>query len=96
MFKWDGSKWIKLETMVDGKDSGYSYFEAKSDTFSSFAIVGLKGNDVATASKIAAGVTDMAGTAQAADAAQAEKSPGFGFAFVIIAFCAVHMFGHRK
>lgn len=96
MFKWDGSKWIKLETMVDGKDSGYSYFEAKTDSFSSFAIVGLKGNDVATASMFAAGVTDIAGTAQAADAAQAEKSPGFGFAFVIIAFCTFYMFGHRK
>ncbi|MDP3104923.1 MAG: PGF-pre-PGF domain-containing protein [Candidatus Methanoperedens sp.] len=96
MFKWDGSNWIKLETMVDGKDSVYSYFEAKTYSFSSFAIVGLKGNDAATASKVAAGVTDLAGTAQAADAAQAEKSPGFGFASVIVAFCAFYIFWHRN
>jgi len=94
MFKWDGSKWIKLETIVDGKDSVYSYFEAKTDSFSSFAIVGLKGNDAA--STFAAGVTDRAGPAQAAESPQAERSPGFDVALMITAIYAVYQSGRRK
>jgi hypothetical protein len=42
MLKWDGSKWIELETRMKNKDDSFTYLEAKTDTFSSFAIVGLK------------------------------------------------------
>ena len=95
MFNWDGSRWIKLETMVDGKDSVYSYFEAKTDSFSGFAIAGLKGKDAATASTFAAGATDRAGITQAAESTQAEKSPGFDVAIMITALYAVCRSGRR-
>jgi len=96
MFKWDGSKWINLETIVDVKDSGYSYFEAKTDSFSSFAIVGLKGNDPETTSKFVAEVTEIAGASQATEAIHVEKSPGFDVALMITAVYAVHLSGRRK
>ncbi|MCX9084121.1 MAG: S-layer protein domain-containing protein [Candidatus Methanoperedens sp.] len=42
LVKWDGSQWIKLETSESAKDDTDTYFEAKTQTFSSFAIIGLK------------------------------------------------------
>ncbi len=96
MFKWNGSVWIKLETRMDGNDGGYSYFEAKTDSFSGFAIVGLKGNDAATALKPAAGINDITGTSQATDAAQAKKSPGFEVTIMITVVYIVYLFGRKN
>ncbi len=42
MVKWDGSKWIDRETTEKSKDGSFTYFEAKTDSFSSFAITGTK------------------------------------------------------
>ncbi|MBU4221783.1 MAG: PGF-pre-PGF domain-containing protein [Euryarchaeota archaeon] len=47
MLKWDGTQWTQLETTQKTKDNTYTYFEAKTDTFSSFAISGVKGGVVA-------------------------------------------------
>ena len=41
MIRWDGRKWNQLETSEKSKDSTYIYFEAKTDSFSSFAITGI-------------------------------------------------------
>ncbi len=43
MLKWDGSKWIQLDLAKIKKDSTHTYFEAKTDTFSHFAVSGVKG-----------------------------------------------------
>jgi len=48
MVKWDGSKWIQIETAQMKKDDKYTYFESKTDTFSVFAITGSKTEAVAT------------------------------------------------
>jgi len=42
LVKWDGSKWITLETSEKMKDSTNTYLEGKTDSFSSFAITGMK------------------------------------------------------
>jgi PGF-pre-PGF domain-containing protein len=42
MVKWNGSAWMKLETSESAKDDTYTYFDAKTQTFSSFAIISLK------------------------------------------------------
>ena len=39
LVKWDGSKWIQLETKLVSKDDTNTYFEGKTDSFSPFAIV---------------------------------------------------------
>ncbi|MGB8216013.1 MAG: PGF-pre-PGF domain-containing protein [Candidatus Methanoperedens sp.] len=49
MIKWDGSKWVQIETAEKTMNSTYTYYEAKTDSFSSFAITGLKGVVVPTA-----------------------------------------------
>lgn len=38
MIKWDGSKWNTLETTEKNKGGTFTYYEAKTDSFSSFAI----------------------------------------------------------
>ncbi len=42
MIKWDGRKWIQLETKEKSRDGTYRYYEAKTTEFSPFAITGLK------------------------------------------------------
>ncbi len=42
MLHWDGSQWTPLETAQTTKDDTYTYYEAKTNAFSPFAIVGLK------------------------------------------------------
>ena len=42
MVRWDGSKWDPVETSEETKDITYTYFEAKTYSFSSFAITGMK------------------------------------------------------
>ena len=42
LLRWDGSKWITLETSEKAKDSIYTYFEANTNSFSPFAITALK------------------------------------------------------
>jgi PGF-pre-PGF domain-containing protein len=48
MVRWDGSKWDQLETLEKTKDSTYIYFEAKSNSFSSFAITGIEKKETLT------------------------------------------------
>ncbi|MCX9009629.1 MAG: PGF-pre-PGF domain-containing protein [Candidatus Methanoperedens sp.] len=43
LVKWDGSKWSQLETIEKIRDGNYTYFEAKTDSFSHFAITGSSG-----------------------------------------------------
>jgi len=42
LLRWDGSKWVTLETSEISKDSTFTYFEANTDSFSPFAITSLK------------------------------------------------------
>lgn len=49
MLKWDGSKWAQLDTTRISGDASYVYYEASTDTFSHFAISGVKGASVPAA-----------------------------------------------
>jgi len=42
MMRWDGSQWISLETKHLGKDGNFVYYEAQTNSFSPFAIGGVK------------------------------------------------------
>jgi PGF-pre-PGF domain-containing protein len=41
LLKWDGSKWVSLNTSEIRKDATTTYFESAADSFSSFAISGI-------------------------------------------------------
>ncbi len=49
LVKWDGGKWITLETSEKMKDSTYTYFEGKTTSFSPFAIIATKGETMPAA-----------------------------------------------
>ncbi len=99
LVKWDGSQWVQLETSEKTKDASFTYFEAKSDSLSSFAIAGLKGVTVPTATP-ATGVTETpkpTGTATAAPTpAPTEKVPGFELVLAAAALCAIYLFGRKR
>lgn len=42
MMKWDGSQWISLETKQVRTDGNFAYYEARTNSFSPFAISGVK------------------------------------------------------
>lgn len=44
LVKWDGKSWRKLETKLLSKDGTNTYFEAKTNSFSPFAIIGIEKN----------------------------------------------------
>ena len=48
LVRWDGAKWITLETSERTRDSTYTYFEGKTISFSPFAITGLKAAGVSS------------------------------------------------
>lgn len=96
MYKWDGTGWFGLKTGVKGSDEIHSYFEAGTDSFSSFAISGQKGTEIPRVSKPEAGVTAMALTAQASEAMQSEKSPAFETGIMISAVLAVYLYWRGK
>jgi len=43
LVKWDGTEWIKLVTEPKNTDGTFTYFEGKTNAFSPFAIVAIKG-----------------------------------------------------
>lgn len=85
MLKWNGTQWISLVTEKTNSDSKYTYFEAKTNAFSPFAISGVKGTTVSTAVPEAAEVT-----AQKPEATATTKgTPGFGLVLAIVGLMAV-------
>ncbi len=102
MVKWDGSKWAQLETMEKTKDSAFTYFEAKTDTFSVFAITGLKGGVIVPTATPAGVVTETplkpTVTPTAPTAAPTKKVPGVEgiVAIVAIALLVASLNNDRK
>lgn len=96
MVKWDGSKWVLLETSEISKDETFTFYEAKTDTLSVFAITGLKGVAVPTATP-AIGVTEtpaVTGTTPAP--VPTEKVPGFEVLAGIAALHTIYLFSRKR
>jgi hypothetical protein len=55
MSTWDNTrgKWTELLTTTTNKDDTYTYFDSRTNTFSSFAISGIKAAPIATATATA-------------------------------------------
>jgi hypothetical protein len=45
MVRWNGSKWDQLETSEKNNDSKFTYYDAQTKAFSSFAITGIEMKD---------------------------------------------------
>ncbi|MFZ3166310.1 MAG: PGF-pre-PGF domain-containing protein, partial [Candidatus Methanoperedens sp.] len=100
-----GGIWNKLETREVGEDDSYHYFEAKTDSFSHFAISVLKGGG----GPIGGGVfpAPVATKASSEDiktyvlpyGKTTEKAPGaegFEVILTIAVFSAAYLFWQRK
>lgn len=98
LVKWDGSKWIDRETAEKSKDDSFTYFEAKTDSFSSFAITGLKAGTSPTPTTTAvSGVTSTPlETNNIPTAAPTKKASGFGLVLTAAALGAVSMFLRKR
>lgn len=48
MHRWDGSKWISLGTRLISSDETFTYYEAMTNTFSHFAVRGVKAEEAET------------------------------------------------
>ncbi len=98
MFRWNGSKWVQLETRETGKDSTHTSFEATTDALSNLAITGLKGEAAAPTSG-APGVPGVTATAvkpeTTAPPVSAQKAAGFEIVPAIAALWMFYMIRRR-
>lgn len=107
MVKWNGNKWILLDTAETGKDASYTYFEVKTDTFSIFAITELKSGVIPTTTptvtqqpeETSTG-TGTAGTVTTTQTPSSEAPPvnlaTIIFVIVLIAIVAVVYFKRKE
>jgi len=93
MVRWDGSKWVTLDTGVMEKDSTNTYYEATTYTFSPYAITGL-----AHAVAVTETPTKQAETATATAVPAKNGIPGFEatIAISVIALLAASLRNDRK
>lgn len=77
LMRWDGTKWITLETLVKTKDSTFTYFEAKADAFSPFVITGLKGTTSEKATPVITGTSSNPIEIEQPTPAHTKKTAGF-------------------
>ncbi|MCZ7384648.1 MAG: PGF-pre-PGF domain-containing protein [Candidatus Methanoperedens sp.] len=85
LLHWDGSQWTPLETAQTTKDDTYTYYEAKTNAFSPFAIVGLKQSGTVvqpTAQQPQSEVTAVA-TNTPAETSQQDTTGIFGITYPI-------------
>ena len=102
MVRWDGSKWVQLDTTETTKDTEYTSYEANTGGFSSFAIVGLKEELIPTnpeATTKPTAVTTPAGEITPAPEATEEKKsflPGFEVFTAILAVAGALYIKNKK
>jgi PGF-pre-PGF domain-containing protein len=87
MLKWNGIEWTSLAAEKKNSDEKFTYFEAKTTSFSPFSISGVKGTEVnATSPEAAAVVTTQ--IPEATSPASTKKAPGFVFVLAIAVLIA--------
>ncbi len=90
MLKWNGVQWITLVTEKKNSDEKFTYYEAKTTSFSPFAISGVKETAApAAATAVTATTAATTGIPEAPTPAPTKKSPGFGIVLALAGFTAV-------
>lgn len=93
MLKWNGIEWITLATEKKNSDEKFTYYDAKTTSFSPFAISSMKGEAKVTAAQVGAETTE---TPASQEPEKTKSTPGFVLAIAIAAFCAVFMLRKKK
>lgn len=94
MCKWDSDKkmWTELPTVTINQDDKYTYFESQTDSFSSFAISGIKDESVVTNPESYVSVTTVEDVETAENkpvSTATPKAPGFGMTLSIISILSI-------
>ncbi|VVB54187.1 Uncharacterised protein [uncultured archaeon] len=82
MLRWDGTQWISLATEKKNSDETFTYYEAKTNAFSPFAISGVKGT-------VPAAGAEVTNQTQTPAPAATKKAPGLEFVLAIAGLMAV-------
>lgn len=90
LVKWDGTRWITLETSETKKDDTHTYFEARTDSLSSFAMTGLKTVPSAAPPEGMATPVKQEGTSTGSTTAP-RSAPGFEAIIAMAAFPLLYM-----
>ena len=88
LLRWDGAQWISLETLPGTNDGKFTYFDAKTNAFSPFAISSMKGEAKVTAAPVGA---ETPAEPASQEPVKTKSTPGFGLALAIAAFSAIIM-----
>lgn len=87
MLRWDGTQWVRLETRPGNKDDNFTYYEAKTYSFSPFAITGLKGGVVVPTENSVTGTTGTPAAAKTTTPVQ--KSEGNTNSLIVTAIILI-------
>ncbi|MCX9026096.1 MAG: PGF-pre-PGF domain-containing protein [Candidatus Methanoperedens sp.] len=97
MLHWDGSQWTQLETAQTTKDDTYTYYEAKTDSLSPFAISGIKGGVIVpTATPVVTETQAMPTGTGTPSPAPTKKVPAFEFALTVAILSVAYLFGRKR
>jgi len=96
MVKWDGSQWTTLETTEKTREDKYTFYEAKTDTFSLFAITGLKSEEVMPTATPAAEVSIIPVKPTGTTPSPTKKVPGFELVPAAGALGAIFRFARKR
>ncbi|VVB89997.1 Uncharacterised protein [uncultured archaeon] len=97
LVKWNGIEWIILDIKENGKDDQFSYFEAQTTSFSSFAITGIKADAAPTAALPSATViVSQVEPTSSPTAATTKSASGGGIWLAIAAICTIVCILRRK
>lgn len=96
MVMWDGSKWVQIETSENGKDNTYTLYEAKTNALSLFAITGMKGEVVPTATQGIEMIETSAKPTVTSTSTKSKGTPGFEVIMAMAMLSVVYMFRRRR
>lgn len=92
LVRWDGTKWVQLETTQNSKDSTYTYFEAKTTAFANFAIAGLNGEIVPAATTESETLEQFTAIEETPVESQKKGTPGFEIALSAAVLSMLYLF----
>jgi PGF-pre-PGF domain-containing protein len=95
LMRWDGSRWLSLETNKVNTDDRFTYYEGLTDSFSPFAISGVKAAPMNTPVTAAPGISST--LTQMPDVPPITPPLWILYVFVaIIIMAVIYYYGARK
>jgi hypothetical protein len=94
LVKWDGSSWIKLETMLSSKDDTNTYFEGKTNSFSPFAITEVK--SFGTSTRVTPSGTPTQPEVEGTPTPKKTSTPGFDIVLAVASISAIYLMGRKR